>query len=596
MGEALPWEVVETLPSSDPTLIACWANAVATAEGTEARVRALVGRSLSLYWAVQERAVDQSWEAVTEQRLSDTDDAVRQARTVGSPDLLATALLGASYARWCPDHGEDRHQLHTDLAELRPSITDPDLELRSRELDVVACLDVGDIDGARRAAADYVVAAGPDHRFARRRAQLWAANLAMMDGRIDEAVRLNQEAVAATASETGSPFSFQNVAITLAIERFFRRGLDDLIDAIRSIRASSDRVGANWDTGLAFALAEAGHLDEARDLFEQVVADGYSRVYRDLNWLVTMVLLGLVAVRLDDRERAADLADHLLPWAGQDATHGAGYASYGPVGRVVGKLLAHSGQVEAGIAVLDRVLETRPPGPWTALARLDRAVAGRDLDPRRARQDADAAWHALRDLDLRAWADEADALRTALDRDGFGPPTCAWLGDSWHLQHRAGSAVVPGGVGMDALVHLLARPGEAIEATVLDPRVEHGLPTTASAMDHLDAEARSAYRRRLDGLTSSTRRLTPSESAEADALRRELARDRFRPSSSPQLERARVRVTKALRRSIDAVVAKDPALGGHLAASIETGRRCCYAPADGLAWRIVHPTRRAPDS
>lgn len=596
MGEPLPWDVVETLPSSDPDLVATWSAAVAVAVGTEDRVRSLVGRSLSSYWAVQEGVTDRSWAEVTAQRHADTDEALRLARAAGTPDLVAIALLGSSYARWGPDHAEVRQQFRADLAQLRPTISDPDLELRARELDVVACLDMGDLEGARRAAAEYAVAAGPGHRFARRRVELWAANLAMTDGQIEEAVALNQQAVAATANEAGSPFSFQNVAITLAIERFFHRGLDDLIDAIRSIRASSDRVGANWDTGLAFALAEAGQLDEARDLFERVAPDGFARVHRDLNWLVTMVLLGLVAVRLDDRSRAADLAERLAPWADRDAIHGAGYASYGPVGRVVGQLLAHSGQAEAGRATLDRVLATRPAGPWTALARLDRAIAGRTEDPRQARQDAETAVRALRDLGMDAWAAEADALRTALDQDGFGPPTCAWVEGAWHLQHPAGHAVLAAGVGMDALVHLLARPGEAIEVTTLDTRIDPALPTTAPATEHLDVVARAAYRRRLDQLASAERQLTPAEAGEADALRRELAQDRYRPSSSPQLERARVRVTKALRRTLDAVAERDAGLGRHLADSLETGRRCCYGPPDGLAWRIVYPPERPTHS
>src|SRR3546814_1715779 len=81
----------------------------------------------------------------------------------------------------------------------------------------------------------------------RRREELWRGNVAMLEGDVDGALQLNQDAISSTADTAGSPFSFQNVAVTLAIERFLRRGLDDVIEPIRSIRASSPRVAVNCD-------------------------------------------------------------------------------------------------------------------------------------------------------------------------------------------------------------------------------------------------------------------------------------------------------------------------------------------------------------
>lgn len=49
--------------------------------------------------------------------------------------------------------------------------------------------------------------------------------------------------------------------------------------------------------------------------------------------------------------------------------------------------------------------------------------------------------------------------------------------------------------------------------------------------------------------------------------------------TSAELERQRVRVTKAIRRAIDEVGATSPGLGAHLLTSIETGRSCHYQPA-----------------
>src|SRR3546814_18944403 len=96
----------------------------------------------------------------------------------------------------------------------------------------------------------------------RRREELWRGNVAMLEGDVDGALQLNQDAISSTADTASSPFSFRNVAVTLAIERFLRRGLDDVIEPIRSIRASPPRVAVNWDTAWAFAPPAVGRLGE----------------------------------------------------------------------------------------------------------------------------------------------------------------------------------------------------------------------------------------------------------------------------------------------------------------------------------------------
>lgn len=591
VSEPLPWTVVETLPSSDETLVAHWEEQVSRADGDAERAHALVGRALTSYWAVQERVSERTWAAEAERRGADVDEALRLARAVGDPTLITECLLGGLYARWGPGHPDDRAPVLAELAERRGEVEDRELRLRGREQVVVAHLDRSDLDAAAAEVRHYLDDARPDHPLARRRAELWRANLAMLEGRIDDAVAANQQAVSSTADTAGSPFSFQNVAITLAIERYLRRGLDDLIDAIRSIRASSDRVGANWTTGLAFSLSETGHLDEARALFEEVAADGFARVLPDLNWLVTVQLLGLIALNLDDRPCVDELATMLGPYADLDATHGAGYASYGPVGRVVGSLLARTGRLDEGLACLDRVLTTRAPGPWRSLTLLDRARAARHHDPLAAETDAAAAEAELRSFGLEAWADQARALRDELDLAGHGAPIAYRKATTWTLRHPAGTATVADSVGMAYLTELLAHPGRPRAVTDLDTEVDRDLPTEATTMASLDAAARTAYRRRLDHLDRLGRPLSTDEDAEAQLLRRELAGGAYHRSTSAELERARVRVTKAIRRAIDAVGASSPALDAHLADAVDTGRRCLYAPADGQAWRVVS----APD-
>jgi hypothetical protein len=106
----------------------------------------------------------------------------------------------------------------------------------------------------------------------------------------------------------------------------------------------------------------------------------------------------------------------------------------------------------------------------------------------------------------------------------------------------------------------------------------------------LDAQARSAYRRRLGEidedledarLMSDIGRVAQAE-AERDFLVRELSRavglsGRDRRSGSAS-ERARVSVTRAVRHAMSRIREHDPALGEHLDRAIRTGTYCVYLP------------------
>jgi hypothetical protein len=105
-----------------------------------------------------------------------------------------------------------------------------------------------------------------------------------------------------------------------------------------------------------------------------------------------------------------------------------------------------------------------------------------------------------------------------------------------------------------------------------------------------DPQAKAAYRRRLHELEEDLEEARswgdPERAARAeqemDALTQELLRGaglggRNRALPSPA-ERARVSVTKAIRKAVTMIARQCPALGDHLAASVRTGRYCSYAP------------------
>ena len=115
----------------------------------------------------------------------------------------------------------------------------------------------------------------------------------------------------------------------------------------------------------------------------------------------------------------------------------------------------------------------------------------------------------------------------------------------------------------------------------------------------LDAEARRSYRARLTELqgeldeAESFNDVGRAEAARAEiaALTDELARavglgGRPRRAGS-DAERASINVTRALRRAVEAIAARDPALGSDLERGVRTGIFCSYTPDPRLPirWR-----------
>jgi hypothetical protein len=185
-------------------------------------------------------------------------------------------------------------------------------------------------------------------------------------------------------------------------------------------------------------------------------------------------------------------------------------------------------------------------------------------------------------------------------------------GDYWSIVFEERTVRVRDLKGMRYLARLLAHPGR--EFHVLDlVAAEHGVApvergqtagpsrsTLGDAGEMLDARAKDAYRRRLAEIEEDielARALGDAEraaqaDAERDFLLRELSRavglggrDRRAASAS---ERARVGVTRALRKAIGQIGEHHPQLGEHLDRAIRTGTSCAYVPDPraSAGWRL----------
>jgi hypothetical protein len=162
--------------------------------------------------------------------------------------------------------------------------------------------------------------------------------------------------------------------------------------------------------------------------------------------------------------------------------------------------------------------------------------------------------------------------------------------------------------GFEAIRNLLSRPGDDVPIVELGQIMDLAFGGEApidsadrgDAGPTLDAEAKQEYRARLRELRNQLDEAREfNDLGRIEELSRELeylegelrravglgGRDRRVSSAS---ERARIRVTNAIRATIARIEQHSPGLGAHLRASIKTGAICSYRPDPGVAtsWRL----------
>jgi hypothetical protein len=430
---------------------------------------------------------------------------------------------------------------------------------------------------------------------------------AILDGRCDEA-----EELAATGLELGrlrqSGFpSYVFQYAQLFTVRWEQGRLEELWPAVRAHSEIYPWI-PRWRDALG--AAELGDRAAARGEVERFARDDFAGISRDGLWLLHLCSLAEACVLIGDRQRGRVLHDLLLPFAERNA---ASYTlqPYGPVALRLGMLasMAEAWDEADRHFVLARercdLLGARGILPRVLVehARMLLARAG-DGDPPRAATLLDEAAALAAELDLAGMLARIEALREAAPAPAAESGACFRReGDVWTIGYEDASFRLRDVKGLRYIAFLLAAPGRELHAVELAQAAE-GVAGRARADGApgppLDAEAKAAYRRRLEELAAELEEARdwgdPERAARAEqeieALTAELAQavglgGRDRATASPA-ERARVSVTKSIRSAIRAIERHSPALGEHLTASIRTGQFCSYAPPGELPpdWRF----------
>ncbi len=314
------------LPLGDPVLVArvvtafdvprCWFSheytatddeLVATVEQTLAslprgdgplRCRLLTTLAFELEGAESERGYEAS------------ADAVQMARRLGDPDVLTMAISGRYFQTFRHDGLTERHALGEELLALpgKPVTAEAVAHLT---LMVASCGTADFAVADRHAVRAAYIAARYDLPTVAAGASTYRALRAALDGDLTGAAELYQQAAAAI-DRLGLWWLAAGMS---ALGRFSLLIMQDRVgDMAGELEQLCGIPGGDvmWAEPCALALAACGRAAHAR------VAAGQPRpISKDFLWLFRTSVRGLLAVALDDRERAESAYQALLPFAAQ---------------------------------------------------------------------------------------------------------------------------------------------------------------------------------------------------------------------------------------------------------------------------------------
>jgi len=554
--------------------------------------------------------------------------ALAVARRLADPVTLACALAGRCFAVWGLGPDEDRLPLAAELLDLARTLGDPELALEAHRWRVMDFLSLGDLVAVdREIGAATQLAAQLRQPYYRWFCGTWRSMRAALAGRFADAERLAQ--VAYESSAGTQPL---NTAISLAgqihVLSWMKGEFERLVPAYQAYCEHYQTLYPEIRHSLARVLAGANRFEEARRELEPLAMDGFGAVRNAVGGqqLTSLAMLAETCVALADVPRCEQLYRLMRPAAGRVIVLGIALGTCGPVDRYLGLLASVCGDWRAAEGHFARSLELSmrlESPPFIAMTQQDLAAMlvarGRAEDQTNAAALAGTALELAERLGMRGVAEQARALRTRLDGTPAAMPPAAVAcdgnaytreGEYWTVTYNGVACRLRDRAGFTYLAALLERPHEELPALILT----NGSKTPSSAntqgakllrgrspadpTDMRDERVRDEYRERLQDLAEEIEAAERDNDTgrveylrtESERLRGALAAvlgfgRRARRASAPG-ERARVRVTRALREAINRIAAVHADLGAHLSRSVRTGTYCCYTPSEPTLWQV----------
>lgn len=553
--------------------------------------------------------------------LSDPEDAIRRedalkealdlTRTLEDDLVAAEVLFAAAVTMFFQRTDAQRgyvKDLFAAVDRLRKHAP-PIVQIRARELELYArrlrttfLLEEGDILGFERDAAAVIKGAGelnqPLHFLG---AECLRSARDQMLGRVD-AIERRAGAFAQLLPESMLAFVAYMVHTGWAL--FEQDRLAEMKDLLTELLEGMPRL-----TGLRLFLAmeaiQGGRPAEAK-MHMAPLATKLSSLPYDAQWL-SFVAGSAWIFRELELDAACEEVYELL----QEHGHEHVVISFGQASCYLGSVELHLGLAAAGSRRLDvaiRHLETAVSAhdevgasAWAARSRFElaRAIAEKDGNTTEAITVAQGALDQLRDVpmlylkrQITGFIEGVEHATTAR----IGKPTFEREGDVWLVRGWNSEVRVKNVRGMEYLERLTQLPDVELYAAELlsGPHAESSqhardvLPSTTSTVPLLDEQAKREYRQRIRDLeediqeadmnndTERRARLQSELDMIMDELRRAAGLAGRTRSFTTETEKARISVTKAIRRAIAAIRTHDPMLAEELDRRIMTGTFCCY--------------------
>lgn len=570
------------------------------------RIQLQASLALSLYWETPTGDRAESHDRSAAQRDELTSSALASARELNDPAVLATALDARIHATWGPATASERPELAEELYAVALPLGDTRRVLAARTWRIAELLESTRFDEAEREIEAYEAdVVRINDRVGRWTVLRWRSNRAFISGDLVAAEELAEEALAVAVEVLPEHVSMSFYVTMVGPIHYLTGSLAKDLAVVTTIAEESPDVPA-WRVGIAAALSETGDLEAAARELRLIAADDFAMLPRDLNFFGAMIMLALVSLNVGDAEVARAIRPHLEPRAGRYAIHGTGYTSYGPVDLALAQLAHAEGAHEDARRYYESAIELADQvgTPYAFAARMYYAILLMGTDRTHSRSLLEDARTGFETVGAAGMITRCEERLAELDEAASIALRCDDRGE-WTLHQHDDSARSLGGLkGLRALRELVLHPHQFIHAITLSQVIEG---TTGELLvgdgelpAHLDEVAVGQFRRRVEKirveLDRADRRGDVARSSrlqtELDALTdRLLGAEGFggRAMHDPtNADRARVNITKHVKRSIDRVASVDRELGQHLRSSISTGMHCVYAPAvnSDIRWQV----------
>jgi hypothetical protein len=598
---------------ADETIIALIEEALTTLEDRDSALRArlLARLAVELYYTDQ-----------LDRRAALSGEAIEMSRRLEDPASLLIALYSRHWAARGPETLEERLTNATEMVQLASELRDTEMTFLGHNVRVDCLLELCDAEPVdREIQAMTELAEEVRQPFYRWRTTCLRAMRAILDARFADAERLADEAFEiGKGSDPEIATMVRDGAQAFAL-RFGQGRLAELEPATLDFTRRYPWIQP-WRLLLMYGAL--GRVSDARAELERQAAGDFLDFPRDALWITRVAALSHACAIGGDARRARQLYDLLLPFAERNVSTIADQ-SYGPVAMRLGMLatvMERWEDAERHFLAGQANCQTLRTPTFMALNLSEHArmllarAGGGDRDRALAllgEAETICRTHGIGGVLERVVADRARAQGPQESQHQFRRE-----GEYWTIVFEGDVFRMKDSKGLRYITQLLANPGTELHALDMVPSADSRTGDDRSVVAEraaqegmrvsrlegagpaLDAQAKAAYRRRLDELEAEAEEARafndPERVAllaeEKDAVVRELQAavglgDRDREVASPS-ERARVNVTRSIRNSIARIEGSSPALAEHLKEAIRTGAFCAYLPGPGSrrTWQL----------